>query len=82
MSINPTTEEIHDEQITSLINNEMAFTLSDIVFRRTGIATGEQPNQALIHRIANIMAAEYNWDPSRVEREILNVKQHFQPLKG
>ncbi|MDD4072951.1 MAG: FAD-dependent oxidoreductase [Desulfobacterales bacterium] len=58
------------------IREEMAQKLSDIVFRRTDIGTGENPGAA-VECCAELMADEMGWGPDKTRDEINEVKQCF-----
>jgi glycerol-3-phosphate dehydrogenase len=56
---------------------EMAQKLTDVVFRRTELATAGYPGDACLRRCAEIMAAELGWNTKRICREIDDVQQAF-----
>ena len=60
------------------VRREMAQTLEDVVFRRTGIGTLGDPGADAIARIAAIMAAELHWTADETARQIETVTAHFQ----
>ena len=60
------------------IRREMALTLEDVVFRRTGIGTLGDPGAEAISRIAKIMAAELRWSAEETARQTEAVAAHFQ----
>jgi glycerol-3-phosphate dehydrogenase len=55
----------------------MAIKLSDVVFRRTDIATGSNPGDAALRECAHLMADRLGWDDKKVEAEIQEVIQRF-----
>lgn len=57
-------------QVTYAIRHEMARTLSDIVLRRTGIGTLGNPGVEVLQKVADIAAAELNWDAEKVRQEV------------
>jgi glycerol-3-phosphate dehydrogenase len=63
----------HDGEILAevlfAIRNEMARCLSDIVLRRTGIATLGNPGEATLKKVAAIAARELGWDKAKLEQE-------------
>jgi glycerol-3-phosphate dehydrogenase len=64
-------------EIAHAILEEMAVTLSDIVLRRTDLATGKYPGDEAL-RVCAETAAEYlNWDDNRINEEVSEVKQYF-----
>ncbi len=60
------------------IRSEMAHTLRDIIFRRTGIGTLGYPGDTVIKKIAKVAARELKWKEARVRKEIAEVKQALQ----
>ncbi len=68
------TAEIH-----YFVQEEMAVTLADIVFRRTGLGSFGCPSLSLLERIAAVMAAELSWDAGQVCREIQRVQVAYVP---
>jgi glycerol-3-phosphate dehydrogenase len=74
----------HDQSLTGMLNDdgeilaqavyavrhEMARSLSDIVFRRTGIATLGNPGIEVLEKVALTVAGELGWDGKRVVEEI------------
>jgi glycerol-3-phosphate dehydrogenase len=63
------------------IAEEMACTLSDIVFRRTGLGTAECPDRRLLEELADWMGAVLEWDETRQRQEIETVFQRYAPLQ-
>ncbi len=59
-------------QVVYAVRCEMARTLSDIVLRRTGIATLGNPGEAVLRKVAVIAAKELQWDADQMDREILD----------
>ncbi len=63
----------HDGEILAevvfAIRHEMAGSLSDIVLRRTGIATLGNPGEDILHKVAAVAARELGWDKKKKERE-------------
>ncbi len=74
----------HDRQLSEVLNedgellaqavyaarNEMARTLSDIVLRKTGIATLGNPGNEVLEKVALCAAKELGWDDKRIAREL------------
>ncbi len=67
-------------EVNYLINEEMACTLSDLVFRRTGLGTAECPQQKILVNLADFMGNLLGWDQARKEREKEEVLQRYFPL--
>jgi glycerol-3-phosphate dehydrogenase len=53
-------------QVVHAARHEMALTLEDVLFRRTGLGTAGTPGDAAMTKVAAIMARELDWD--RAER--------------
>lgn len=64
-------------EVLYAIRREMALTLEDVVFRRTGIGTLGDPGRDVIARCAALMAAELHWDAAETARQIDAVTAHF-----
>jgi glycerol-3-phosphate dehydrogenase len=64
-------------EIFHAIQKEMALKLSDVVFRRTGLATGENPGDSALSVCGEIMAMEMGWSQQRLNEEIEEVKKTF-----
>ncbi|MEI6608893.1 MAG: glycerol-3-phosphate dehydrogenase/oxidase [Deltaproteobacteria bacterium] len=65
-------------QVVYAIKNEMAVTLKDILFRRTGIGTLGNPGKAVLEKVADIAANELGWSADRKNNEILEVQNTFK----
>jgi glycerol-3-phosphate dehydrogenase len=65
-------------QVVYAIKNEMAVTLKDIFFRRTGIGTLGNPGETVLKKVADIAANELGWSADRKKREILEVEKTFK----
>ena len=59
------------------VRNEMALTLEDILFRRTGIGTLGHPGKEALHTIADTAASYLKWDGPRKRREIEAAEARF-----
>jgi glycerol-3-phosphate dehydrogenase len=55
------------------IRHEMALTLEDILFRRTGIATLGNPGAEVLREVADIAQRELGWTAERTARELAAV---------
>ena len=49
-------------QIVYAVRNEMALTVEDVLFRRTGLGTLGTPGDEVIARVSDLMAHELGWD--------------------
>ncbi|MGC9325467.1 MAG: FAD-dependent oxidoreductase [Desulfomonilia bacterium] len=65
-------------QVTHAVRNEMARSLSDIIFRRTGIATLGNPGIEVLEKVASCAARELNWSQDKIDREL---QQSLEMLK-
>jgi glycerol-3-phosphate dehydrogenase len=64
-------------EIIHAMDREMAVKLSDVVFRRTDMATGSNPGDLVLLECAKLMADKLGWDEDRIGREIQEVKNRF-----
>jgi glycerol-3-phosphate dehydrogenase len=62
-------------EVLYAVKNEMARTLNDILFRRTGFGTLGNPGNDVIKKIAAIAARELMWSDSRLKSEMRAAKQ-------
>lgn len=70
-------------EVLHAIRHEMALTLSDVVFRRTDLATGGHPGPAALQEAATLVAREFGWTDARRREEIATVEKRFlvgQPI--
>ena len=68
-------------QVVYAIRDEMAQSLSDVVFGRTDLGTGGHPGPAAIDQCAQIMGNEFGWDKDRQKREIEEVLERFPSIQ-
>jgi len=72
----------HDGEILAeviyAIRHEMARTLPDIVFRRTGICTAGNPGNDKLTLVAETAAKELQWDKKELSMQLKEVKQRLQ----
>lgn len=66
-------------QIVHAVREEMACTLEDVLFRRTGAGTLGHPGDAVLHRIADLMGALLHWDESERAEQLERVMRHYTP---
>lgn len=71
----------HDGEILAevvyAIRHEMAITLNDILFRRTGIGTLGFPGDEVFSKVVNLTSELLNWDEEKKQNEIQKAKQVF-----
>lgn len=77
--LSPLSNSVHDTGAAVLhaIRHEMAVSLSDIVFRRTGLGGLGHPGKPALTRAAQIMAAELKWSAEETARQIAAAESHF-----
>ncbi len=61
-------------EVIYAVREEMAVTLPDVVYRRTGLGSTGIPVRETLKQCANIMAAELGWSKARVSKEISSVE--------
>jgi glycerol-3-phosphate dehydrogenase len=75
-TLNPDGENL--AQVVYAIRNEMAFTLPDIMLRRTGLATLGHPGKKTLKKVAELAAKELKWNENKMEEEINKMDQILQ----
>jgi glycerol-3-phosphate dehydrogenase len=75
----PLSNSVHDTGAAVLhaVRAEMAVTLSDVVFRRTGLGGLGHPGKAALSNAAKLMARELGWNDDHTLREIAAVEAQF-----
>ncbi len=64
-------------QVAYAARYECARSLKDALFRRTGIGTLGNPGDALLRRVAEVMAKELRWGSARVKEELAQARGAF-----
>lgn len=64
-------------EILHAIREEMALTLSDIVFRRSHLGATARPSRVTVENISRVAGAELGWDAIRQEAEVEAVMRQF-----
>jgi glycerol-3-phosphate dehydrogenase len=77
LSVDPQMLEV---EVMYFIHDEMAFTLSDVILRRSNIGAAEEPEEKVLTAIADVMARELGWSEDDKHEQISRVKQFFAPL--
>ena len=67
-------------QILFAIREEMALTLDDALFRRTGLGTLGRLDAVAIERAAKIMATELGWNDAETARQVASIAPRYAPL--
>ncbi|HOV74427.1 MAG TPA: FAD-dependent oxidoreductase [Candidatus Hydrogenedentes bacterium] len=64
-------------EVVYAVRREMALTLDDVLFRRTGLGTIGSPGDAAIARTADLMARELGWSPAERAAQINRAMARF-----
>jgi glycerol-3-phosphate dehydrogenase len=80
----PLSPPLHETGVEVLyaVRQEMAYTLADVVFRRTGLGTLGHPGRPALEQAAALMATELGWDTARCEAEIAAVEERYRWPEG
>jgi glycerol-3-phosphate dehydrogenase len=62
------------------VRHEMALTLADVVFRRTGLGSAGHPGGEALKECAALVAPELGWDQDRIGREVAVVEEIYRSL--
>jgi len=65
-------------EVVYVIKKEMAYTLEDIMFRRTGIGTLGYPGDDVFNKVVEIAREYLKWDDNKVQYEIDKVMNSFK----
>ena len=60
-------------EVLYAVREEMAVSVSDIVFRRTELGSGRCPLRPVLEQVASVMAAELGWQPQETARQVEDV---------
>lgn len=80
-SITPKSDTIFAEVLYA-IRHEMALTLDDVLFQRTGIGTVGYPGDEITDAILVYMAEELKWDEKRCRNERSKLKSRYGYFNG
>jgi glycerol-3-phosphate dehydrogenase len=69
-------------QVVHAVREEMACTVADVVFRRTGIGTLGDPGDVVLEAVATTMAAELGWDAGERARQLEQARRGFTPAEA
>ncbi|MGW8195195.1 MAG: FAD-dependent oxidoreductase [Desulforhopalus sp.] len=67
-------------ELRYFLQEEMASTLGDVVFRRSGLGSAECPEPMLLEKLADFMGRELHWPAEERQRQIESVRDYFSPL--
>lgn len=70
-----------EPSVRTAVQEEMAVTLADIVWRRTGLGTESCPSRSLLEGAACVMAELLGWDQERRRSEVEKVLAHYRPIE-
>ncbi|TGL62073.1 glycerol-3-phosphate dehydrogenase/oxidase [Leptospira sarikeiensis] len=65
-------------QVVFAIRNEMALTLKDIFFRRTGMGALGHPGCKVIDQVAKLAASELGWTKDKLSEELASIEEAFK----
>ncbi|HSH53078.1 MAG TPA: glycerol-3-phosphate dehydrogenase/oxidase [Bacteroidales bacterium] len=65
-------------EVVYVIKKELAFSLVDIFFRRTGIGTLGYPGDEILNLVAETAKDYFNWDNQKTQKEIDRVMKVFK----
>jgi glycerol-3-phosphate dehydrogenase len=74
--LTPSRESIAAE-VEFAVQDEMAMTLEDVVFRRTGLGTIGHPGMACLERCADIIGSRLGWDAAQRDQQIRLTERRF-----
>ena len=69
-------------QIDYAVECEMAQTLEDVLFRRTGIGTLGEPSLDTLETVAQRMASLLQWDSQRFDDEVETMRERYRPARS
>lgn len=64
-------------QVVYAVRYEAACTLADVLLRRTGLGTLGLPDDAVLERVAEVVARELGWTSERTAQELAEVRQRL-----
>jgi glycerol-3-phosphate dehydrogenase len=64
-------------EVVHALREEAAQKLSDVVFRRTDLATAEIPSKQILNECAQVMAEELGWNRDRLHQEVESIRAPF-----
>lgn len=64
-------------EVVYAVRSEMALTVEDVLFRRTGLGTVGTPGDAAIKRVVDVMARELLWGPGERRKQADRAAAHF-----
>ena len=64
-------------EVLFAVEEEMAVTLEDVVFRRTGLGTIGKPGGDCLQRCTALMASSLRWSRARMDEELRGIEARF-----
>lgn len=65
-------------EVLFAVRNEMAVTLNDVLFRRTGIGTIGHPGKDVLRRAAELAGIELGWSGDEIKKQIDLAEKEFE----
>jgi glycerol-3-phosphate dehydrogenase len=59
------------------VEYEMACTLDDVLFARTGLGTIGHPGEEVVETVCSIMSSLLRWDEKRSEQEKADIERRY-----
>ena len=69
-------------QVVHAVREEMAMTLEDVVFRRTGLGTLGPLEASAIETVSTLMARELGWSEPERLKQVESLNWRYEPLAG
>jgi glycerol-3-phosphate dehydrogenase len=66
-----------EAEIIHAVEEEMALSLADVLFRRTDLATGEFPGYQVVDECARLMVEQLGWSESERQKQVAQVLEMF-----
>ncbi|RUM41552.1 MAG: hypothetical protein DSY80_08615, partial [Desulfocapsa sp.] len=65
-------------EVEYAVRHEMAHTLEDVIFRRTGLGTIGYPGEKAMMRCVQLMTEVLHWDDVEIQDQLAAVKAHYE----
>lgn len=73
----PGTSDTIKAELEFIVDNEMVFTLSDLILRRTDLGSFDCPQKETIEYCADFITEYFNWDTEKRTENIKQLMQHY-----
>lgn len=77
----PGSDEVIKAEVAYSVNNEMVYTLSDLLLRRTDIGSSKKPERATIQYCADFLADKSGWSTIKKQQEIEVFLNNYKWIK-